>query len=72
MDPNAKCHGCYDTTTPVRCSGKILKGKKIDQDEELTAAGCIKSNGQCCDPFLTDDFRKLFNFLLFKKSENKY
>lgn len=52
MDPNAKCHGCYDTTTPVQCSGQVLKGHTMDG--ELTAAGCLQSGGECCDPFLTE------------------
>lgn len=58
MKPLDGCHGCYDTSFTVQCTGNVLRTRvKVDEEEnnvispnEVTASSCIQLGGQCCDP----------------------
>ncbi|XP_059352732.1 uncharacterized protein LOC132088256 isoform X1 [Daphnia carinata] len=58
MKPLDRCHGCYDTSFTVQCTGNVLRTReKYDEEDDnvispnqVTASTCIGLGGQCCDP----------------------
>jgi len=76
MSSKDGCHGCYDTTVQVQCSGKSLMSRRRmnnETEEEhsagyVTAGECLESGGQCCSPYLADYFSNFQRVKVIGKS----